>query len=872
PDSQNKGKRITVYFYKDEELYEFLTRLQVFVNAKYKNGKLVYESFNNVGGDTPPDLELLVYYPFDDGAGTPDVKDLSLKNNDAFLFSSETKDKANQILQEGRFGKALVLKKWVANSFYQGNFVNIGDIVDLIDKEAGTANQEIQKYTVSFWAKIDGDGGTVLSKQYSKYEKTDKYPDGSKGWSFSVGRSKNFAVESFNFVAQSSKDPGYQVTRLGYEQSLEQAKWRHFILSFSSRLQDSDTRLFVDGSEKNLAYLGTPAFRQADTSAPLVIGISGSHLVSTDSPLENALIDEFQIYKGDITIGASKTASQLPFYSQFYLKQLSKNVILDSIKPEGANVLVKESKDVSGIKKDVPVTVEFSKEGIAKHGIRKIQILANKDLDQSKPVTLDVRGLAEKSGSVSVQQPGKVLKNLEISSFGLDKADIQKAKVVFELSKSGLGTAKKQNIRLSRFNPDTGSWDILNTKSLSPDAVSGNAKSDSPVKYTTADNKEYNVVATETTSTESVGIKIKDPANLELKSPPSMKKGETEYFADLGITVSVTDIKDGATSLVSADLLVDSDPLLFEAETPGFSPFAIIDNEQLLASPGPTSTSSGTAGGSGDSGGGGGGSGASGSSSGSGSGSGGLSGSGGGSGGGGGLSGGSSSGGGGGAAPAPSPALLASGSVSSDLKASKPTDITISSDLQSKGLSSLQLEVNQDIPEADAKLEIEFFEKIPLIDDKGSSLTVLPAANQKPLKVLEISQSAKLKDTIKQAKITFRLTKEELGSVNPSDIILLRFAEGKWNQLQTTAASAESDGSVKFTSITPGFSVFVATTKPIDTTPTTEDSKQKIVSSPTPTPIPTPSTGGGDMTLIGIIGAVVALGGIGVAMLKKKKK
>ncbi len=210
--------------------------------------------------------------------------------------------------------------------------------------------------------------------------------------------------------------------------------------------------------------------------------------------------------------------------------------------------------------------------------------------------------------------------------------------------------------------------------------------------------------------------------------------------------------------------------------------------------------------------------------------------------------------------------------------------------LSKKGLAKIQIETNTKVEAADANLKATVLDKIPLADESNKALTVLPAANQKALKVLQIAAGEKLKDKIKQAKISFVMSKEELGSSKASDIVLLRFADGKWNQLETTAGSAKADGSVEFTATTPGFSVFVVTTKPSSTapvttaiqppsgqktddsgektTPGTQDSAQKTGD----TGQKTAPAGEGDIPLIGIIAAVVVIGGIGGAVLMKKKK
>ncbi|HLD41723.1 MAG TPA: PGF-pre-PGF domain-containing protein [archaeon] len=128
-------------------------------------------------------------------------------------------------------------------------------------------------------------------------------------------------------------------------------------------------------------------------------------------------------------------------------------------------------------------------------------------------------------------------------------------------------------------------------------------------------------------------------------------------------------------------------------------------------------------------------------------------------------------------------------------------------------MTKIQILVSQEVSSFDAKVDVKSLKQIPTQDESGQTLTSLPSEQQVPIKVLQITPSIALKNNTKQATISFALTKEELGTTDPSQIILARFADSQWVELETSPGETKEDGSVEFSAITPGFSVFVVTTK-----------------------------------------------------------
>ncbi len=145
--------------------------------------------------------------------------------------------------------------------------------------------------------------------------------------------------------------------------------------------------------------------------------------------------------------------------------------------------------------------------------------------------------------------------------------------------------------------------------------------------------------------------------------------------------------------------------------------------------------------------------------------------------------------------------------------------------------------MNEDVTQSEGKIQVKSIKKLPLVDDYGQSLTVLPKSEQKPLKIFEITLSAKLKSSVSKAKLSFAMSKAELGDIDPSSITLLRFSEGEWKELET--AYDKKENSYVFTSATPGFSVFVVTTK---------NRIYQDVASPAPEPEKSPDSGSSAIT------------------------
>ena len=185
-------------------------------------------------------------------------------------------------------------------------------------------------------------------------------------------------------------------------------------------------------------------------------------------------------------------------------------------------------------------------------------------------------------------------------------------------------------------------------------------------------------------------------------------------------------------------------------------------------------------------------------------------------------------------APVAAPTVLATKTltVTEALTTAKPVDLAVPIDVSSKAaVTKITVEVSKEVAAADASLEVKALEKVPEKDEKGQTLTALPSADQPLLKVIQLTPSANLSAAVKQATISFTLTKDELGTRTVADIVLARFTEGKWVELATTAGAAKADGSVDFTAVTPGFSVFAVAAE-----------KAKPAATPTPTTITSPTS------------------------------
>ncbi len=152
--------------------------------------------------------------------------------------------------------------------------------------------------------------------------------------------------------------------------------------------------------------------------------------------------------------------------------------------------------------------------------------------------------------------------------------------------------------------------------------------------------------------------------------------------------------------------------------------------------------------------------------------------------------------------------------ASGNLTPGKLAAFPMPKEMEDRGLVGIQIESTDTLNSSDAAIESKIFDTIPAVDDKNQTLKALPASTQKMLKIFQITPLGKLQDKIKQANITFRLTKQELGNITAENIVLLRFSQGNWTELPTHQNSSQSqDQSLEFTSTTPGFSVFVVSSK-----------------------------------------------------------
>lgn len=213
--------------------------------------------------------------------------------------------------------------------------------------------------------------------------------------------------------------------------------------------------------------------------------------------------------------------------------------------------------------------------------------------------------------------------------------------------------------------------------------------------------------------------------------------------------------------------------------------------------------------------------------------------------------------------------------VTAPLTAAAPVELPVAAaDAAKVAVQKIQVEVTKDVAAADASVEVKALDKIPLTDEKGQSLTALPSDQQPLLKVIQITPSAALSSALKQATITFSLTSAELGGRDTAKVVLARFADGKWTELVTTAAAAKADGSVDFSAVTPGFSVFVVTTKaPEPTSAPASTAAPAGTGAPAATSAPstTPAAGLPGTLLLGIVAVIVIIVIVVVFMMKRKQ-
>lgn len=152
--------------------------------------------------------------------------------------------------------------------------------------------------------------------------------------------------------------------------------------------------------------------------------------------------------------------------------------------------------------------------------------------------------------------------------------------------------------------------------------------------------------------------------------------------------------------------------------------------------------------------------------------------------------------------------------ASGTLEPGKPVSFPMPKAMQDNGLLAIHIESTSIINASEASIESRVFDRIPLVDDKNQSLKPLPSGVQKPIKIFQFIPSANLTNKIRQANITFRLTKTELQNTSAESIVLLRFSGGNWTELPAYINRSTQNESTEFTSTASGFSVFVVSSKP----------------------------------------------------------
>ncbi len=214
--------------------------------------------------------------------------------------------------------------------------------------------------------------------------------------------------------------------------------------------------------------------------------------------------------------------------------------------------------------------------------------------------------------------------------------------------------------------------------------------------------------------------------------------------------------------------------------------------------------------------------------------------------------------------------------VTAPLTTAAPVELAVPADVASKSsVEKIQVEVTKDVSVADATVEIRALDKIPISDDKGQALTALPSAAQPIVKVIQVTPSTVLSAAVKQATIEFSLTDAELSTNNlkAADVVLARFADGKWNELST-----QSLGGGKFKATTPGFSIFVVTKKeavaaaeqPQTTTTPPTTGAPAGTTTPAATTAPTTPAAGSNTLLLGIIAVIVIVVIVVFVLIKRK--
>ncbi len=160
----------------------------------------------------------------------------------------------------------------------------------------------------------------------------------------------------------------------------------------------------------------------------------------------------------------------------------------------------------------------------------------------------------------------------------------------------------------------------------------------------------------------------------------------------------------------------------------------------------------------------------------------------------------------------------------------KPLEVS-SQETRVHGLNSVGISFNQNLQYTGTKVDLSVLDDLPESDD-GQKLTKIAFGTERPIKVFRIKVPEEIKESIKGATINFTLEKTDINETELGEIILLRVSNNKWQALDTIVSERKEDGSVDFTSTTPGFSFFVVSKKPLavnnQTSIVTDNSKKGI--------------------------------------------
>ncbi len=210
-----------------------------------------------------------------------------------------------------------------------------------------------------------------------------------------------------------------------------------------------------------------------------------------------------------------------------------------------------------------------------------------------------------------------------------------------------------------------------------------------------------------------------------------------------------------------------------------------------------------------------------------------------------------------------------------DPTAENPAVLFAPEDLVQRGLNKIQIAVTEALSSIDTKIQVDLFEKIPSIDDYGQTLKVLPRPDQKYLRIMQISPTTQLKEKVKTANITFNINRTEINETDKNNIALLRFSNSSWQELPTELVNETSDNYV-YSSVTPGFSLFVVSTKQIPSTQpeplkTTPQPKSNQTEGSSATGLAIGSRSIPEWATILIV-VVLAIAGLGFILSRKKRK